>query len=304
DDGTKVEQLTGAPKGAGDVDYNGREYWRITTPEGVQYYFGLNHLPGGDGSDPAANSVLTVPVYSPNSGDPCYDAAKGKGSWCQMAWRWQLDYVVDPHGNLTTYTYATEGNKYQRGRLPGGPAGTLTDYQRAGYVQEIGYGQRLSEQLAVKGANAPAAKVVFTVAERCIASGTITCSEDQRTTANATSWPDTPIDQICTDNSCTTGAPTFFTTKRLTSISTRIQVNGAPRTVDTYNLTQELADPGDGTKHLLQLDSVQRVPSNGQPDLTTLPAVQFQYKMRANRIDGLVPASPQFMRPRIQGITT
>ncbi|MFJ9839990.1 RHS repeat-associated core domain-containing protein [Kitasatospora sp. NPDC101155] len=304
DDGTKVEQLTGSPKGSGDVDYNGREYWRITTPDGVQYYFGANHLPGGDGTDPSASSVLTVPVYSPNSGDPCYDAGKGNGSWCQMAWRWQLDYVIDPHNNLTTYKYATEGNKYQRGRIQGASAGTLTDYQRAGYLQEIDYGQRLSDQLAAKGAGAPAAKVVFNTAERCLPSGTITCSEDQRTTANADAWPDTPIDQICTDNSCVNGAPTFFTTKRLTSISTQIQVNGTPRTVDTYNLTQELADPGDSTKHLLQLDSVQRVPSNGQSPIPDLPAVQFQYKMRANRIDGLVPASPQFMRPRIQSITT
>ncbi|MFI9163439.1 polymorphic toxin-type HINT domain-containing protein [Kitasatospora aureofaciens] len=303
DDGTKVEQLTGAPKGAGDVDYQGREYWRITTPEGVQYYFGLNHLPGGDGTDQAANSVFTVPVYSPNSGDPCYDAGKGNSSWCQMAWRWQLDYVIDSHGNLTTYKYATEGNKYQRGRIQGGSAGTLTDYQRAGYLQEIGYGQRLSEQQAGKGALRPAAKVLFTTAERCLPDATNDCSEGKRT-SNANAWPDTPVDQICTDNTCTNASPTFFTTKRLTAISTQVLVNSAYRTVDTWKLNQELADPGDGTAHLLQLDSIQRVPSNGQAEIKDLPPVQFQYKMRANRVDGLVPASPQFMRPRIQGITT
>ncbi|MFE7529869.1 hypothetical protein ACFU7Y_29755 [Kitasatospora sp. NPDC057542] len=152
DDGTKVEQLTGAPKAAGDIDYQGMEYWRITTPDGVQYYFGLNHLPGGDGSDPAANSVLTVPVYSPKSGDPCYNSASGNSSWCQMAWRWQLDYVVDPHGNLTTFKYATEGNKYKRGSVQAGGNGTLTDYQRAGYLKEIAYGQRLDEQKAARAA--------------------------------------------------------------------------------------------------------------------------------------------------------
>ncbi|MEU8512047.1 polymorphic toxin-type HINT domain-containing protein [Kitasatospora sp. NPDC048722] len=304
DDGSKVEQLAGAVKAAGDIDYQGMEYWRITTPDGVQYYFGLNHLPGGDGSDPAANSVLTAPVYSPNSGDPCYNAASGNNSWCQMAWRWQLDFVVDPHGNLTTYKYATEGNKYNRGTVQSGSNGTLTDYQRAGYLKEIGYGQRLDDQKAAKGNANPAAKILFTTAERCIPNGAITCSEDQRTTANATSWPDTPIDQICTDSSCVNAAPTFFTTKRLTTISTQVLVNSAYRTVDTWNLNQELADPGDGTKRLLQLDSIQRVPSNGQAPISDLPPVQFQYKMRANRIDGLVPPSPMFMRPRIQGITT
>ncbi|MFJ9847315.1 polymorphic toxin-type HINT domain-containing protein [Kitasatospora sp. NPDC101155] len=303
DDGTKVEQLTGAPKAAGDVDYQGMEYWRITTPDGVQYYFGLNHLPGGDGSDPAANSVLTTPVYSPNSSDPCYNSGSGKNSWCQMAWRWQLDYVVDTHGNLITYKYATEGNKYQRGTVQSGGNGTLTDYQRAGYLKEIGYGQRLDDQKAAKGSANPAAKVLFTVAERCIPDATNDCSEGKRA-GNANAWPDTPVDQICTDSTCVNSAPTFFTTKRLTTISTQVLVDSAYRTVDTWNLNQELADPGDGTKRLLQLDSIQRVPSNGQAEIKNLPPVQFQYKMRANRIDGLVPASPMFMRPRIQSITT
>ncbi|MER7668140.1 DddA-like double-stranded DNA deaminase toxin [Kitasatospora sp. NPDC096128] len=304
DDGTKVEQLTGAPKATGDIDYQGMEYWRITTPDGVQYYFGLNHLPGGDGSDPAANSVLTGPVYSPNSGDPCYNSGSGKNSWCQMAWRWQLDYVVDPHGNLTTYKYAAEGNKYKRGTIQNAGNGTLADYQRAGYLKEIAYGQRLNDQKAAKGSANAAAKVVFTVAERCIPNGAITCSEDQRTTANADAWPDTPVDQMCTDSTCANVAPTFFTTKRLTAISTQVLVNNAYRTVDTWNLNQQLADPGDGTKRLLQLDSIQRVPSNGQAEIKNLPPVSFQYKMRANRVDGLVPASPMFMRPRIQSITT
>ncbi|MEV7355120.1 polymorphic toxin-type HINT domain-containing protein [Kitasatospora sp. NPDC091276] len=304
DDGSKVEQLTGAPKVAGDVDYQGMEYWRITTPDGVQYYFGLNHLPGSDGSDPSANSALTLPVYSPNSGDPCYNSGSGNKSWCQMAWRWQLDYVVDPHGNLTTYKYAAEGNKYNRGRVQSGGNGTLADYQRAGYLKEIAYGQRLDEQKAAKGRAKPAAKVTFAVAERCIPSGSITCSEEQRTAANATAWPDTPIDQICTDNSCVVSAPTFFTTKRLTEITTQVVVDSDYRTVDTWNLNQELADPTDGTKRLLQLDSVQRVPSNGQAKMEDLPAVQFQYDMRANRVDGLVPASPMFKRPRLMGITT
>src|SRR5262249_39672619 len=81
DDGTKAEFGSGAQTGA-----NGGAYAKLTDTGGTTYYFGLNHLPGGDGSDPAANSVSTVPVYTPNSGDPCYDPAKGNGSWCQM---WQ-----------------------------------------------------------------------------------------------------------------------------------------------------------------------------------------------------------------------
>ncbi|WP_380281619.1 RHS repeat-associated core domain-containing protein [Kitasatospora purpeofusca] len=304
DDGSKIEQLTGAPRSGNDVSYQDMEYWRITTPDGTQYYFGLNHLPGGDGTDPAANSVLTTPVYSPKNGDPCYSSSTGNGSWCQMAWRWQLDFVVDSHGNLTTYKYATEGNKYNRGGAPDSSKGVLTDYQRSAYLREIGYGQRLDEQKAAKGALNPAAKVAFTVAERCLPSGVITCAEDQRVTVNADFWPDVPIDQICTGSgTCTNYAPTFFTTKRLTTIATQVLVGGTYRNVDSWALTQSLAEPGDGTRKTLQLDSLRRTGSNGQTPIT-LPPVTFTYRMMPNRVDGLVPPEHMFMRPRIQGITT
>ncbi|MFD0277819.1 RHS repeat-associated core domain-containing protein [Kitasatospora sp. NPDC127111] len=303
DDGSKVEQFTADPRTVNGVEYRD-EYWRITTTDGTQYYFGRNRLPDGGGTDSPANSVLTTPVYSPNSADPCFKDASGNGSWCQMGWRWQLDFVVDAHGNLTTYKYALEGNTYNRGGAQNGGNGTLTDYQRAAYLKEIGYGQRLEDQRAANGNANPAAKVVFKVDERCKPSGAITCSEDQRTAANADAWPDVPIDQICTTSgTCSNYAPTFFTTKRLTAITTQVLVNAAYRDVDTWALSQSLADPGDGTKRTLQLDSVQRTGSNGQTPLS-LPAVTFAYRMMPNRVDGLVPASPMFMRPRLQEIGT
>ncbi|MFJ2191223.1 RHS repeat-associated core domain-containing protein [Kitasatospora sp. NPDC087861] len=303
DDGSKVEQLTGAPKAAGDTDYRDMEYWRITTPDGTQYYFGRNHLPDGDGTDPAANSVLTTPVYSPNSGDPCYNQTTGTGSWCQMAWRWQLDYVVDSHGNLTTYKYATETNKYSRGRAQNGGNGTVTDYQRAGYVKEIGYGQRLDEQRAAKGTLKPAAKILFQEDERCDAKLTPSCTADQRA-GHPLAWPDVPVDQICADNSCTTAAPTFFTTKRLAQLTTQVLVDSAYRTVDTWKLNQTLADPGDMTGRLLQLDSIQRLPSNGQAEVANLPTVKFKYDPMENRVDGNTLTGLMFNRPRLTGLTT
>ncbi|MBV2154928.1 RHS repeat-associated core domain-containing protein [Kitasatospora sp. SUK 42] len=305
DDGSKVEQLTGAPHAAGDRDYRDTEYWRITTPDGTEYYFGSNHLPGSDATDPAAQSVLTSPVYSPNPGDPCYSAATGKGSWCQMAWRWQLDYVVDAHKNLITYRYASEGNHYNRGGGQNNGNGTLTSYERAVTLKEIGYNQRYDEQKAAKGTLTPGASVLFdATAERCNPSGSITCAESQRTAANADAWPDVPIDQLCAaSGTCTNYAPAFFSTKRLTSITTRVTTASGPVTVDTWALGQSLVDPGDGTKRTLWLDSIKRTGSDGRPDVA-LPAVGFAYKMIPNRVDGLVPASPMFMRPRIREITT
>src|SRR5205823_3221966 len=83
----RVEYLTGAPNGA----QNG-EYWRITTPDGTQYYFGQNQLPGWASGNPTTNSVWTEPVFATASGQPCYNATFAN-SWCQQAaYRWNLDY--------------------------------------------------------------------------------------------------------------------------------------------------------------------------------------------------------------------
>ncbi|WP_329562234.1 TreTu family toxin [Kitasatospora sp. NBC_01266] len=298
DDGSKIEQLTGAPNGL-----NNGEYWRVTTGDGTQYYFGQNHLPGGDGTDPATNSAWGEPVYSPNSGDPCYSSGSGQGSNCTMGWRWNLDYVVDTHQNLVTYDYATETNSYNRGGGQNNGAGSLTSYVRGGYPTQISWGQRLTEQVAAHGTLQPAAQVVFGTSERCLPSGSITCDPSQRTTANASLWPDVPLDQVCTGTPCTNNSPAFFTTKRLTSITTQVLVGSTYRTVDTYALTHTLPDPGDGTKPTLWLASILRTGFNGQAK-TPLPAVTFTARELPNRVDGLVPAAPIFNRPRIQQITT
>lgn len=265
DDGSKVEQLTGGPNGL-----NNGEYWKITTTDGTQYWFGLNHLPGGDDTDPASNSAWGEPVYSPNSGDPCYNSNSGQGSWCTMGWRWNLDYVVDTHQGLITYSYATESNNYSRGGGQNNGNGTLTAYVRGGYPTQIAYGQRLPEQVAAHGSLNPAAKVAFNVAERCIASGSITCDPSQRTAANRDYWPDVPLDQMCdtSSSSCTTYAPTFFSTKMLTGITTQVYVNNAAVTVDAWTLAQNFQDPGDGTPKALWLSSIQRTGSDGQAGVT------------------------------------
>ncbi|MFB7677595.1 RHS repeat-associated core domain-containing protein [Kitasatospora purpeofusca] len=299
DDGSKIEQLSGAPNGL-----NGGEYWRVTTSDGVEYYFGRNHLPGGDGTDPATDSALGVPVYAPNNGDPCHTAAAGKGSWCTMGWRWQLDYVVDPHQNLTTYAYATETNHYSRGAGQNNGTGALTPYQRAGHPKQISYGQRLPEQIAARGAAQPAARIDFGTAERCAPSGAVTCAESERTSANAAFWPDVPVDQQCgASGSCANRGPSFFSTKRLTTITTSVLSGPARTTVDTWDLDQSFYDPGDGTAKTLWLGSVTRTGSNGRP-AQSLPAVTFSAIGLANRVDGLVPAAPMFVRPRISRIDT
>ncbi|MEU9134295.1 hypothetical protein AB0D08_40590, partial [Kitasatospora sp. NPDC048540] len=272
--------------------------------DGVQYFFGLNHLPGGNHGDSASNSVEYTPVYSPNSGDDCYNAGTGKGSWCQEGWRWNLDYVVDPHQNLVTYRYQQDLNYYSRGGGQNNGTGTLTAYVRSAEVTEIGYGQRLPEQVAANGSLKPGAKVLFTTTERCTASGSVTCTTAQRTKANQNNWPDSPLDQACASSgACTNYGPTFWSPLMLAKIDTQVLVDGAYRAVDSFELKHTFADPGDGTKPSLWLSSILRTATNGQA-AQSLPEVKFTARELANRVDGLTPAQPAFNRPRMQQITT
>ncbi|WP_457032128.1 RHS repeat-associated core domain-containing protein [Kitasatospora sp. P5_F3] len=299
DDGTQVTPLTGLNNGA----WNG-EGFKVTTSDGTQYYFGANHIPGGDGTDAATNSVNRVSVYHPHAGDPCYSSSAGLASNCFMGWQWNLDYIVDLHGNLIKYKYAKEGNYYSRGGGQNNGTGTLTYYERYSTVSEIQYGLRLADQIASKGAGNPASKINFTTAERCFASGSITCTSAQRVVANQSYWPDTPLDQACeSTGTCTNYGPSFWTSKRLTKVETTVYVGGAARVVDTWALNHVFSDPGDGTSPTLWLNSIQRTGKNGQSGIS-LPAVSFKAMQMANRVDGLVPAAPQFNRPRMSEITT
>ncbi|MCB5180392.1 polymorphic toxin-type HINT domain-containing protein [Streptomyces antimicrobicus] len=307
EDGTKIERLTGQRNAA----WKG-EGFKVTTTDGTQYYFGANRLPGGDGTDPEAKSVSTVPVYFTSGQDKCLGAeTPANGSWVQMGWQWNLDFVVDPHQNLLQYRYEQEGNFYGRGGGQNDGNGTLTAYQRGSYPTWIGYGQRLPDQITAKGAAKPAAQAWLRTAERCFASGAITCDPSQRTKANAKSWPDTPVDQECAaTGQCLNLSPTYFTTRRVTKIDTEVLDGTAYRTVDSYALNQSFQDPGDGTSPTLWLDSVQRTGSNGRTPLT-LPAVSFQPLQIPNRVDGVVKrpdgteaSAPSYRRPRIQSITT
>lgn len=89
DDGTRIEKLTGAPNGAQQG-----EHWKLTTPDGMQYFFGREALPGRTNQE-LTQSTWTVPVYGVAAGDPCYNSAGFESSRCVQAWRWNLDYAED-----------------------------------------------------------------------------------------------------------------------------------------------------------------------------------------------------------------
>ncbi|MFC1440374.1 RHS repeat-associated core domain-containing protein [Streptacidiphilus sp. N1-10] len=301
DDGTTITFQGGASNGA----WNG-ESVTVTDTTGMTYYFGTDHLPGDTGS-PNSNSAWTVPVYSPNSGDPCYDSTKGAASWCQMAWRWNLDAVVDPHGNLTTYSYTPETDTYARGGGQNLGTGTLTSYTRGGVLHTINYGQTLTAQVDANGTAKSAAQITFTpdAAGRCSTDGGYTCTGATLGTGNASHWPDVPYDQHCASTgTCTNYGPSFWSNQKITTISTQVLSAGAYTDVDSYALAQSFQTPGDGTDPTLWLDSITHTGKDGGS--LSEPPVIFTAQMLPNRVDGtnLVPSPPAFYRPRIQQIVT
>ncbi|GAA4201795.1 RHS repeat-associated core domain-containing protein [Actinocatenispora rupis] len=281
DDGTRIEKLTGADNGA----HNG-EYWRVTTPDGTQYFFGRNKLPGWETGDATSDSTWTLPVYGNDPDDPCHQAAYAD-SWCQQAWRWNLDYVVDPHGNAISYRYDKETGYYGRG----GDADARTDYTRGGTLHEIDYG--FSDGHAYDSAPQ---RVSFVVANRCSAGST--CD-----TSHPASWPDTPWDQACLSAPCTgKTTPIFFTQKQLTTITTQVLKNGSYSNVNQWTLGHEFLSPGDNDADPLWLKSITRTGLNG--GTKAMPAVTFDGTQLHNRVDTNTDGLSALTRYRISSITT
>ncbi|MFG3304888.1 RHS repeat-associated core domain-containing protein [Streptomyces wuyuanensis] len=296
DDGTKVDRLTSSNRGNGDND---GEYWRVTTPDGTRYYFGYNRLPGWAEGKPETNSTWTVPVFGNHSGEPCY-AADFKDAWCQQAWRWNLDYVVDPHSDAAAYYWTTEINHYGRNVNPDTGASTATAYDRGGYLSRIEYGLRSSTMYGKKAA----AKIDFTVAERCLTDcGTFD-------TTHAKNWPDVPFDQYCASGTeCKDRySPSFWTRKRLTQIDTSILTGGVYKPVDTWTLTHQFPSTGDGTDPALWLASITRTGHTGTGDVA-MPSVTFRGQALPNRVEGATTGGdpdpvPPMWRYRVYGIDT
>jgi RHS repeat-associated protein len=288
DDGSRVELLTDATRANGDD--NG-EYWRVTTADGTQYHFGYHNLPGwtsGRGTD----SVFTVPVYGNHPGEPCYQASF-QNSGCRQAYRWNLDYVVDVHGNTMSYHYGRETNKYARY----GEANSPDWYDRGGYLRHIEYGQRSDAIFTTP----PVGRVVFDVVDRCTTGAS--CS-----LVDALLWPDVPTDQHCGGTSCVNQfSPSFWTQKRLAKITTQVlNDNGVGhRPVESWTLRQSYVDPDDATGAAMWLDGITHTGhGTGAGQELTLPELTFDGEFRKNRVDDLASHISPLNWRRINAVTT
>lgn len=291
DDGERVVHSTGASNGDNDG-----EYWTVTTTDGTQYIFGKNRLPGWTSGAAETNSTWTVPVFGDDTGEECHGSTFATSS-CVQAWRWNLDYVVDVHGNAMSYWYDKETNYYAKN----GVVSPGTVYDRGGNLKRIDYG---ITDTSVFG-KAPA-QVSFTTAERCLTNSTEDCSS--LTSAKAKDWPDVPFDQICASAATCTGdtSPTFFSRKRLTGVSTQIWdttlSTPAYRPVDSWTLDQSFPDPGDGTSPGLWLKSITRTGKDGGS--LAMPPVTFQGIQLFNRVDSTHDDVAALVKWRVRTITS
>ena len=289
DDNSRIEKLAGTAQGCQANGTYNTECWRLTTTDGTQYYFGLNQLPGWSSGKSTTNSVFTTPVFGNDAGDPCH-AATFAASSCMQGWRWNLDYVVDVHGNAQAYYYAAETNKYRANDA------TVTSYVRGGQLTRIDYGLTAS---TVYAANAATSRIVFgyDAKGRCNPANQASCSNitlggDATTPTTPSVYPDVPFDLNCTGGTCTSmTSPSFWTTARLATITTQSFTGGSYQTADAYTLSHSFPDPGDGESAALWLDTVTRAATAGPTAITEAPTT-FQRTPMQNRVwvvDGLAP---------------
>ncbi len=302
-DGSRVELLKDTGLGNGDAD---GEYWRVTTRDGTQYYFGRHKLTDDwEGGDPVTNSVFSAPVAGNQSDEPCYEAGDFAGSFCDQAWRWNLDHVVDIEGNAMTLWWERETNRYAKNQK----YKNSVTYDRGGHLKRIEYGLRDADPFAD-----PIAKVTFDVDERCFKEGELTCSEDNFTSGEFSRnriWYDTPADLHCAEGKeCYVPVPTFWSRKRLAKVTTwaqRTEGSTDLSKVDSWTLQQSL--PADLTDEgtALWLESITRTGYDTDGEAIALNPVQFLANSVSmpNRVKrGSNDPNPAFDRLRVARVVS
>ncbi|MFG2064608.1 RHS repeat-associated core domain-containing protein [Micromonospora sp. NPDC048871] len=255
------------------------ERWTITTPDGNRYFFAVEAA--------SANSRWTKPVFGNHSGEKCH-ASTFKDSACKQAWRWLLDKAVDVHGNTVRYYYQSETGHYGAA----GDKDNRQSFHRGGHLTRIEYGLHADHpSVAATG------RVLFTVADRCLATE---CHEDGKPVR--ANWPDVPWDKDCATAPCTDKlAPVFFNTKRLTKITTQVRSGSTFSNVESWTLAHEFKAPRTAGSASLWLKEIVHAGHVG--GTATEPPVRFTGVELANRANVLAGA-PIFSRWRIQNIRT
>ena len=219
------------PVNAADASY--KDYWIVRTTDGTKYRFGAE---SEDYTGADLNSVQYVTVRDDSVCPEPTDL-------CEVAYQWNLDRVVDMHGNVVSYFYEHEMNRY---RAEGGNGLTYyREYVRASHLDRIEYTKRNTSS---RTANA---QIKF--------NWEIRCGDASSTFGNCTfpgEFWDTPDDLWCKYNdtwqsnaACDERAPTFWSQLRLGSIQTMVRrssTSGRWNTLTTHDLAQTFPHPPSG----------------------------------------------------------
>lgn len=237
DPGWKVVKETGGASSA--VDDLG-ETWYVYTPDGTEYTFG-QRFENTTGVN--LNSVWYEPVFGDDPGEPCYSTT-ASASYCSQAWRWNLDRIRDRNGNVTSFLYTAEANRYG---IFGGTA--AADYIRGGQLDEIRYGTHEGDEANYRD------RIDFQYKNRCVS----TTPADDCIIAGGSataSYFDSPLNVscggspcgtlACSGTSCSKHAPSYWTELALTSIHTAVLEASAWRDLDYVDPKWDLPD-WDGT---------------------------------------------------------
>jgi RHS repeat-associated protein len=288
DDGSKLEKLYGANNGDGGIAAADKgEYWVLTSKDGTRYYFGRNSVPG---SSEATNSSWTVPVFGNHAGEQC-NTSTFAASWCHQTYKWNLDYVVDRHGNTMSLYYDAEANYYGRNSTSTAP----TQYIRGGSIKRIEYGQRDGAPTTGR-----LGRVSFATTPRCIE--TSPC-------AGTADYPDTPLDHRCikpdgnAPASCDKFNPAFFTTNKLSKVTAEIWRGSAYEPVSSWTLRYLFPPNGDGTQPGLWLDAITHAGHVGNAGGVAIPEVNFDGIQLANRVDKVGDGLPEMNWWRVNQVS-
>lgn len=264
DPGWKVERLTGAQY----TTIHQGQYWKVTGPDGTQYFFGSGQMPGRP-----TNSIMAVSVVADNPGEPCRGTGDVIGG-CDQGWRWYLDRVVDPDGNTQSFVYEREDNWYHSplGAVGGRP---MSKYHRGALLKEILYGGQGWD------ANAYSARVVFGLEWRC---GYLFDNCPTPTPGHG-GFPDVPTDLICAQTgTCAVYAPSFFTGRRYGWVRSDVKVGTEWKPVTRYNIVHSFGTGTNGVAPKLQVEQVQQI-GVAFAKLTPFPPTRFGYVFLDNRAD-------------------
>lgn len=289
DPGWRVQRLTGAPY----TTVHQGQFWKVTGPDGTQYFFGAGHMPGRQ-----TTSILAVPVVGDRAGEPCWNTAANGPGGCDQGWRWYLDRVVDPDGNVQTYLYEREDNWYYSllGALGGKP---MAKYHRGALLKEIIYGGRNDAW----DAGLYSARVTFGLEWRC--SGLRDCPA---ATKGHTGFPDVPTDLICAaTGGCTVNAPSFFTGRRYAWVRTEVKIGNTGQPADwkgvaQHNIVHRFSDGLNHVASKLRVEQIQHA-AIAFGKLNAYPTTKFAYVAHPNRVDYGTDNAKAMRHDRINKIT-